>query len=145
MEAKWSRNGARGHLVECARTMVFTVREAYREVWGRLREPTFYKPRRLTLPGGASERILADMERFGGPHGCRLGIKMWTFFRLGNRVKIPENKQTFWSTLGRGRRQGRGLPEASESENLETDLTRPAPPSGVRRILRAAPSATGPL
>ena len=92
MEAKWSRNGARGHLVECARTMVFTVREAYREVWGRLREPTFYKPRRLTLPGGASERILADMERFGCPQGCRLGIKMWTFFRLGNKVKILENK-----------------------------------------------------
>ena len=76
MEAKWSRNSGRGHLVECARTMVFTVREAYREVWGRLREPTFYKPRRLTLPGGASERILADMERFGCPQGCGLGIKM---------------------------------------------------------------------
>ena len=48
IEAKWSRNGAQEHLVECARTMVFTVREAYREVWGELREPTFYKPRRLT-------------------------------------------------------------------------------------------------
>ena len=48
MEAKLNRNGTREHLVECARTMVFTVREAYREVWKELREPTFYKPRRLT-------------------------------------------------------------------------------------------------
>ena len=48
MEAKLNRNGAQEHLVECARTMVFTVREAYREVWKELREPTFYKPRRLT-------------------------------------------------------------------------------------------------
>ena len=73
--------------MECARTMVFIVREAYRGVSGRLREPTFYKPRLLTLPGGASERIFADLGRFGGPSGCRLGMKMCTFFRLGKRVK----------------------------------------------------------
>ena len=87
MGAKWSQNGARGHLVECARTIVFTVREAYREVWGRLREPTFYKPRLLTLPGGVSERIFADFGRFGGPWGGLLGMKMCTFWGLGKELK----------------------------------------------------------
>ena len=73
--------------MECARTMVFTVREAYREVWGRLREPTFYKPRLLTLPGGVSERIFADFGRFGGPWGGLLGMKMCTFLGLEKSQK----------------------------------------------------------
>ena len=46
--------------------------------------------------------------------------------------------------MGRGRRQGRGLPEASESENLETDSTRPAPPEGGAANLQATASAADP-
>ena len=47
--------------------------------------------------------------------------------------------------MGRGRRQGRGLPEASESENLETDSTRPAPPEGGAANLKASPLPPAPL
>ena len=47
--------------------------------------------------------------------------------------------------MGRGRRQGRGLPEASESENLKTDSTRPAPPEGGAANLKASPLPPAPL
>ena len=48
-------------------------------------------------------------------------------------------------TLGRGRRQGRGLPEASGSENLEPDSTRPAPPEGGAANLKGFAPCRRPL
>ena len=47
--------------------------------------------------------------------------------------------------MGRGRRQRGGLPEASDSENLETDSTRPAPPEGGAANLKASPLPPAPL
>ena len=50
----------------------------------------------------------------------------------------------FWGTLGKGRRQRRGLPEASDSEILTKDSALPAPPEGgAANILRAPPLAAG--
>ena len=47
--------------------------------------------------------------------------------------------------MGRGRRQRGGLPEASESENLETDSTRPAPPEGGAANLKGCALCRRPL
>ena len=52
-----------------ARTMVFTVREAYGEVSGRLREATFSRLRLQTLFGGVLGSNCADFRRFGVPFG----------------------------------------------------------------------------
>ena len=63
------------------------------------------------------------------------------------RAEIEAQKlMTFGRLLGGAGGGGRGLPESSDSaENGEWPQSRPAPPAGVRRILRATPSAAGPL
>jgi len=68
-EPKWSQRHAWRHLVGSARTMVFTVPEAYGEVSGRLREATFSRPRLQTLFGGVLGSTCADFRRFWVPFG----------------------------------------------------------------------------
>ena len=72
-EPKWSQTGSRRHLVGSARTMVFTVQEAYGEVSGRLRETTFSRLRLQTLPGGVLGIIFSEFRRFGVPFGAPWG------------------------------------------------------------------------
>ncbi len=50
--------------MECAKTIVFIVREAYGEVSGSLREATFSSQRLQTLFGGVLGSIFADFRRF---------------------------------------------------------------------------------
>ena len=51
--------------MEHAKTMVFIVREAYREVPGRAREPLFPRGRREGASRGVWRRIWADFVGFG--------------------------------------------------------------------------------
>ena len=61
-------------------------------------------------------------------------------------LKLRHENEAFLALIWRGRRQWGGLPESSDSaENGEWPQSRPAPPAGVRRILRATPSAAGPF
>ena len=53
--------------------MVFTVREAYEGVSGRLWEAIFYRLRLQTLSGGVPGSILADFGRFWVPFGSLFG------------------------------------------------------------------------
>ena len=70
MESKWSQKSTWRHFVGSARTMVFTVREAYWALSGRLREATFFRLRLQTLFGGFLGSTFADVRRFGMPFGA---------------------------------------------------------------------------
>ena len=60
-------------------------------------------------------------------------------------LELRHENELFWALIWRGRRQWGALPESSDSaEHGEWIPSRPAPPAGVRRILRATPSAAGP-
>ena len=52
------------------------------------------------------------------------------FHDLFSIFVLDKKSEHFWGTLGRGRWQGRGMPEFSYSEILTQDLARPAPPEG---------------
>ena len=71
---KRSPKGASGYFLGSEKTMVFTVREAYEGVSGRLWEATFYRLRLQTLSGGVPGRILADFGRFWVPFGSLFGF-----------------------------------------------------------------------
>ena len=71
---KWSPKGASGYFLGSEKTMVFTVREAYEGVSGRLWEAIFYRLRLQTLSGGVPGRILADFGRFWVPFGSLFGF-----------------------------------------------------------------------
>ena len=61
-------------------------------------------------------------------------------------LDLKHENEAFLALIWRGRRQWGGLPESSDSaENGAWVQARPAPPAGVRRILRATPSAAGPF
>jgi len=64
MEPNWSPKGAWGYPLGSEKTMVFTVREAYGEVSGRLWEATFSRRRLQTRSGRVPGSILADFRRF---------------------------------------------------------------------------------
>ena len=82
MEAKWSPKGARGHLLGSVKTMAGTVREAYGEVSGRVREATFSRLRLQTLFGCLLGAIVADFRLF------------WiSFGRLGGPFWVPEGSK----------------------------------------------------
>ena len=93
MEPKWGQKDAWGHFVGSAITMLFTVREAYGRVSGRLWEATFSRLCLQTLFGGVLECIFADFRRFGGllwgPLGLHFGDKNVNF-----------SGSDFWSLLG---------------------------------------------
>ena len=124
---KVSQKGVRRHLVEHAKTMVFIVREAYREVPGRAREPLFPRRRRE----GASRdvwrmiwgRFCGIWEPFGGPWGAHFRSKIVFFFRSDFRSILG-------LFLGGAGVRG-GVP--GSLQNLQKgarDLTRPAPLRG---------------
>ncbi len=53
----------------------------------------------------------------------------------------------FWHAFGRGRRQGLGSPNMQILQICKSFCSNsitPLPPAGVRRILRATPTAAGP-
>ena len=64
--------------------MVFTVREAYGGVSGRLLEAIFSRLRLQTLSGGVPGSILADFKRFWVPFGSLFGL-IWM------KKRIPES------------------------------------------------------
>ena len=66
MEPKWSPKEASGYFLGSEKTMVFTAREAYEGVSGRLWEAIFSRLRLQTLSGGVPGSILADFGPFGG-------------------------------------------------------------------------------
>ena len=74
MEPKWSPQGASGYFLGSEKTMVFTAREAYEGVSGRLWETIFSRLRLQTLSGGVPGSILADFERFWVPFGSLFGF-----------------------------------------------------------------------
>ena len=102
----------RSHLLEHAKTMAGTVREAYGEVPGRARDTLFAARGAKASPEGSwegSKRIFHDLGcPLGVPWGVILGEKA-VFFAvcfLGD----------FCITFGRGRRQETA---PSESQNLK--------------------------
>ena len=78
------------------------------------------------LPKGSLwESIFADFEN----SACK-----------NDMLELRHENEAFLALIWRGRRQGGGLPESSDSaENGEWVQARPAPPAGVRRILRLRP------
>ena len=68
-EAKETQMRARGASLEHARTMLFTVREAYGQVLGEVRGPTFPQPRSRTLSGEVLWSPFGDFCQFGSPFG----------------------------------------------------------------------------
>ena len=74
MEPKWSSKGASWYFLGSEKTMVFTAREAYEGVSGRLWETIFSRLRLQTLSGGVPGSILADFGRFWVPFGSLLGF-----------------------------------------------------------------------
>ena len=101
MEPKWSPKGASGYFLGSEKTMVFTAREAYEAVSGRLREAIFCRLRLQTLSGGVPESILADFRRFGVPFGS---LFEFIWMQKGSPKVRPKKHQI----PRRGRRQGRG-------------------------------------
>ena len=105
-EPKMMKKMVRGHLVEHAKTMAGTVREAYGEVPGRVQETLFSERGAKASSEGSRE----GSRRFFHDYGCPLG------FPWGS---ISDEKAVFFRTLilvdfgsnfGRGRRQGRDPP-----------------------------------
>ena len=90
-----------------------------------------------------------DFSGFGLPKGSlweSIFADFANFACKNDMLKLGPTMEDFWETFGWGRRTRAGLPESSDSaEHGETFHSRPAPPAGVRRILKATPSAAGPL
>ena len=101
MKPKWSPKRASGYFLGSEKTMVFTAREAYEAVSGRLREAIFCRLRLQTLSGGVPESILADFRRFGVPFGS---LFEFIWMQKGSPKVRPKKHQI----PRRGRRQGRG-------------------------------------
>ena len=74
MEPKWSPKGASGYFLGSEKTMVFTAREAYEGVSGRLWEAIFSRLRLQTFSGGVPGSILADFGRFWVFFGSLFGF-----------------------------------------------------------------------
>ena len=74
-----------------AKTMVFTVREAYGEVSGRLREATFSRLRLQTLSGDVSGSIFSDFMRFGVLFGDPWEPFGSTLEHFGSYFEYPEH------------------------------------------------------
>ena len=74
MKPKWSTKEAWGYPMGSEKTMVFTVREAYGGVSGRLWEAIFSRLRLQTLSGGVPGSILADFKLFWVPFGSLFGF-----------------------------------------------------------------------
>ena len=87
---KWSPKGVSGYFLGSEKTMVFTVREAYEGVSGRLWEAIFYRLRLQTLSGGVPGRILADFARLWVPFGSLFG-RIW--MKKGSPKVRPKKHQ----------------------------------------------------
>ena len=132
MEPKWSPKGAWGYPLGSEKTMVFIVREAYEGVSGRLWEATFSRLRLQTLSGGVLGSILADFMRFWVPFEAPLGSNR----SQKSLQKEGLKKEAMSHDLlgGAGGRGGACLGPAGSAETACRIPSRPAPPSGVRRI-----------
>ena len=75
-EAKEIQMHARGASLEHARTMLFTVREAYGQVLGEVRELTFPRPRCRTLSGGVLWNPLGVFGQFWSAFGVPFGTTL---------------------------------------------------------------------
>ena len=93
--------------------------------------------------------FLFDFGRAGPPKTVLFGAFFHRFCKFSMKksvLKLRHENEAFLALIWRGRRQWGGLPESSDSaEHGESVQSRPAPPAGVRRILRATPSAAGPF
>ena len=87
MEPKWKPKGASGYFLGSEKTMVFTAREAYEGVSGRLWEAIFSRLRLQTLSGGVPGSILADFGRFWAIWGA-LWEPIWGHL---DAKRIPES------------------------------------------------------
>ena len=101
---KWSPKGASGYFLGSEKTMVFTVREAYEGVSGRLWEAIFSRLRLQTLSGGVPGSILADFKRFWVPFGSLFGL-IW--MKKGS-PKVRPKKHHFPATRLEGPAAGAG-------------------------------------
>ena len=75
-EAKETQMRARGASLEHARTMLFTVREAYGQVLGEVRGPTVPRPRSRTLSGEVLGSPFGVFGRFWSPFGVPFGTTL---------------------------------------------------------------------
>ena len=133
----------RMHLVEHAKTMAGTVREAYGEVPGRVQETLFSERGAKASSEGSREGSRRIFHDFGCPLGFPWGSisdEKAVFFRALILVDFDSN-------LGRGRRQGAdpGTFRICRNRKLLKGLLTPGSPFGGAANLRASPPAAGPL
>ena len=139
-----SKKVVRRHSVEHAETIVFIVWEPHGDFPGRVQKQFFSRARCEGAPIGISKRIWADFLRFG----CLLGVPGAPIFRqkscFFSGLVFGRFLNHFWITFGRGRRQGRGLSEPEDSENLTPRIQHALLPLRDWTNLTAAPLPPAP-
>ena len=93
---------------------------------------------------------MVDFPDFEEILGSHLGSALAQFSVVFRDLNLSQILDRFWDPAWRGRRQRRGSPKASPrppriGQQMKISASRPAPPSGGRRILRASPTAAGPF